>query len=254
MFRNGIPRILLVFALGASATVTVQLLAGLFRPDEELDPALLILTALGTLGAMILDISRSGRRVLDDFRRGRFEEALRGTRFLSALTWQPASKAALRLNMAACHLAAGRYDAGEEALASLDRSVLPSTLQAVWDNNKAYAILATGGDAAAALALSDRAAAENSSNPAFRSTRGIAHLALGNVEDAIAELQAAVDAGSRLQGPSAMSENYFHLARAWEARGEHAYARDHFLKSVNVCPDCRFARKSAERLVTEGRR
>ena len=85
-------------------------------------------------------------------------------------------------------------------------------------------------------------------NPAFRSTRGIAQLALGRVDDAIAELQAAVDAGLDSQGPAAMAENYYHLARAWEARGETAYARDHYLKSVNMGPDTLFGRRSAEKL------
>lgn len=253
MFRHGIPRFLLLLAIGAALTVALQLLSGLQREGQALEPALLAASVLGTLGVLALDFARSGRRVLQDFRRGHFDDALRGTRLLLALSWRRRSRATQELNLAACHLAAGRYDAGGRSLSTMDRDALPPTLQPVWDNNQAYYLLATGGDPRAALALCDRSAAENPQNPAFRSTRGIAHLALGQVEDAIAELQAAVEAGTKHQGPSAMSENYFHLARAWEARGEPAYARDHFLKSVNVCPDCRFAQKSAARLQAEPR-
>lgn len=244
MFRYGIPRTIIILTLGAGVTVAVQLLAN----RQDVDPALLAATVVGTLGFLALDLARTGRRVLDDFRRGHFEEALRGTDFLLRISVRTRTRATLRLNRSACHLAQGRYEAGGRELAAMDREALPEPLRAVWDNNQAYYLLAADGDPRAALALCDRAAAHSPANPAFRSTRGIAHLALGQVEDAIAELQAAVEAGAKAQGASAMSENYFHLARAWEARGEAAYARDHFLKSVNICPECRFAKKSAARL------
>lgn len=244
MLRYGVPRILLVLLVGAAVTVATQLLLG----RDEVDLLALVATATGTLGVLVLDLARSGRRVLADFRQGRFEDALRGTRWLLAVSFRPRTRATLELNLAACHLAAGRYEEGGRVLTALDRDALPEPLQPIWDNNQAYYLLCVGADAEAALALCDRAAVKGPQNPAFRSTRGIAQLELGHVEDAIAELQAAVDAGPKVQGPSAMAENYFHLARAWEARGEPAYARDHYLKSVNVCPDCRFGRKSADRL------
>ena len=76
----------------------------------------------------------------------------------------------------------------------------------------------------------------------------MALLALGRVEDAIAELQTSVDAGIGEQGPAALSENYYHLARAWEEKGELAYARDHYLKSLNIGPRTPFGQRSAARV------
>lgn len=217
-------------------------------------PALIVALALVTTGLVLLDVLRTGRRILADFRGGDFQDALKGTRWLRSVTRRRRSRAALDLNLAACQLAMGRHEEGGETLASIPRADLPETLLPILYNNQAYHLLLSGRDPEEALALADRAALDGPQNPAFRSTRGIAHLAMGQVEDAIAELQTAIDAGLKAQGPAAMSENYFHLARAWEARGEPAYARDHFLKSLNICPECRFAKLSAERLNKAGDR
>ena len=244
MFRYGLPRLLLLIALCGGILTVVLASVGWDRAD----PTILLLFATLTITVVAIDLARTGRRVLVDFRKGRFDAARRGTQLLLRVALRPKSRATLKLHLAACHLAGGRYEDGGTALETVDRSHLDERVRGIWENNHAYYLLCTGGDAAEALLECDHAAAQNPGNPAFRSTRGIALLALGHVEDAIAELQTAIDAGLKSQGPAAMAENYYHLARAWEARGEIAYARDHYLKSVNIGPEARFGRKSAERL------
>lgn len=244
MLRYGIPRIVLI--IFGCAILLIAAMVAFDRPDPDL--AILISFAVFTTGVLILDTSRTGRRVLHDFRRGRYDLARRGTVWLLRYTLRRASRATLLLNLAACHLAAGQYEAGGRILDAIDREALADAVAGIWENNYAYFLLGTNGDPNEALRLSDKATAVGPGNPAFRSTRGIAQLALGRADDAIAELQAAVDAGLDAQGPAAMAENYYHLARAWEARGESAYARDHYLKSVNMGPDTLFGRKSAEML------
>ncbi len=242
--RYGLPRVLILVFVCTALSIVLLTLVGWHHLDL---PVVMLLCAL-TAGVVAIDLSRTGRRILADFRHGRYRAARRGTRLLLRFAWRPRSRATLQLHLAACHLADGKYEEGRRLLDALDREQLGAGVQGIWENNYAYYLLCTRRDPGEALAQCDRASALDPGNPAFRSTRGIALLALGHVEDAIAELQAAIDAGVRTQGPAAMAENYFHLARAWEAQGELAYARDHYLKSVNTAPQTRFGAKSAERL------
>lgn len=244
MLRYGILRIGLLLALCAAGGLLLMVLLEIGSPEPSLLAALITFT----VGIVGIDLARSGRRVLADFRKGRYGWALRGTRWLLRWSWRRSSRATLQLNLAACHLAAGDYEDGGEVLRSMDKDGLPDTVRGIWENNLAYYLLSTGGNPREALELCDLASSLNPSNPAFRSTRGIAQLSLGRLDDAIAELQAAVDAGLETQGVAAMAENYYHLAQAWESHGEVAYARDHYLKSVNIGPDTLFGRRSAERL------
>ncbi|MFH2005682.1 MAG: tetratricopeptide repeat protein [bacterium] len=244
MFRYGLPRILLILLASASGFIALLAVLGI----EEPELTLLLAYIAFTCGVLGIDLARSGRRVLADFRRGRYDWARRGTLWLLRWTLRRASRATLQLNLAACHLAAGTYEQGGEVLRTMDRDGLPEAVRGIWENNYAYYVLSTGGEPREALGLCDQASTLNPTNPAFRSTRGIAQLALGRIDDAIAELQAAVDVGLETQGVAAMAENYYHLARAWESRGETAYARDHYLKSVNIGPETLFGRKSADRL------
>jgi tetratricopeptide (TPR) repeat protein len=244
LLHYGFLRLLLLFLAATSLPLGAHLVLARAVPD------LLVLLLCATIGAgvVVIDAARTTRRVLRHFREGRFDLARRGTEWLMQLSRKPASRSALALNLAACHLAAGEYEPGGQVLLDLDRESLDASVDGIWENNYAYFLLGTGGSPTEAFSLADQAASRSPSNPAFRSTRGIALLALGRVDDALSELQLAVDMGSEHQGAAAMAENYFHLARAWEARGEVAYARDHFLKSLNVGPQTLFGRRSAERL------
>jgi tetratricopeptide (TPR) repeat protein len=246
LLHYGLLRLTLLFLLAASLPFGLHVLITRDVPD------LLVTLLCGTIGVgvLIVDVARTSRRVLSHFRAGRFDLARRGTEWLLRFSFRPGSRATLELNLAACHLAAGEYELGGEALRAIDREALDASVEGIWENNFAYYLLSTGGPPREALALVEQSANRNPANPAFRSTRGIALLALGRVDDAIAELQLAVDTGAEHQGPAAMAENYFHLARAWDARGESAYARDHFLKALNVGPQTLFGRMSAEKLRT----
>ena len=244
MLRYGILRIGLLALFCTAGFVSLLALLGISEPT----PTLIVAYGVLVTGIVTVDLARSGRRVLTDFRKGRYEQARRGTQWLLRWSIRRRSRSTLRLNLAACHLASGDYEAGGAELAAIDHEGLADNVRGIWENNYAYYLLCTKGDALEALRLCDKAATLNPRNPAFRSTRGIAHLALGRIDDAIAELQAAVDAGPESQGLAAMAENYHHLAHAWDLRGERAYARDHYLKSVNIGPDTLYGRRSADKL------
>lgn len=245
MFRYGLLRLLLV----ATAVTTVGGIVSLGLLDLPPDLLLWSLLASLGLGAAVVDLTLgSRRRVLADFRAGRLAAARRGAELLLRLARSPEQRAAMKLQVAACALAQGNPEEGLQLLASLDREQLDEASRAIWLNNFAYGTLFAGGRPEEAFAACNEATALQPDNPAFRSTRGIALLTLGHVPDAIAELQTSVDAGLRRQGAAALAENYYHLAQAWEAQGEHAYARDHYLKSLNVAPRSRYGRKSADRV------
>lgn len=245
MLRYGPVRFLLL----ATTAVTVGAVASLGLLHLPLGARQwLVLLSLG-IGVAVVDLTLgTHRRILADFRAGRPAAARRGATFLLRIARHPGQRAALQLHVAACILAEGDPEEGLRLLASLDRDQLDETGRAVWLNNFAYGTLFAGGRPEDALQACNEATALRPGNPAFRSTRGIALLTLGQVPDAIAELQTSVDAGIGRQGPAALAENYYHLARAWEAQGEHAYARDHYLKSLNVAPRTRYGQKSAERV------
>jgi predicted Zn-dependent protease len=89
--------------------------------------------------------------------------------------------------------------------------------------------LARGSDPHAALALVDEASALRPDVPALQHTRGMALLAVGRVDDAIAVLdgmRAAGDLGPRLE-----ADRCRELALAWTKKGETAYAEDYRLRA-----------------------
>jgi len=245
VLRYGFLRlVLLATAIAGVGAIASFSLLGL--PLDALQWVLLL--ALG-IGYAVFDLTILTRhRILGDFRAGRPTAARKGAEFLLRITRRPEGRAALRLHVAACYLAEGSHQEGMRLLAALRTDLLDEATRAVWLNNLAYGTLYTGGRPEDALRACNEATALSPQNPAFRSTRGIALLMLGQVADAIAELQASVDAGLEQQGPAALAENYYHLAQAWEAQGEQAYARDHYLKSLNVGPRTRFGQKSADRV------
>jgi predicted Zn-dependent protease len=99
----------------------------------------------------------------------------------------------------------------------------------VWLNNRACAALAAGGDAHAALALVEEASALRPDVPALQHTRGMALLAVGRIDDAIAVLD-GMRAGGELP-PRLESERCRDLAKAWAAKGEAAYADDYRMRA-----------------------
>lgn len=163
------------------------------------------------------------------FEVGTYAVAARRYRWLEWLATSRTRERAARLSRAGCAVAAGDGAMAERLLAALDTSVLGGAERAVWLNNRACAQLAAGHDAATALALADEASALRPDVPALQHTRAMALVALGRVDDAIAILEGMRTAGElprRLE-----ADRCRELARAWERKGEAAYAEDYRLRA-----------------------
>ncbi len=206
----------------------------------------LLLMGFLFLSVFMLDIILMPLRVLKDFHHGRYPASIKGTKFLRAFSLKKEKKAAFSLNLAAGYMAMGNYEEGGAYLKQVDRDLLKEDLKAVWENNYANFILGIGGSPEEALRICDQAVSSGFHNPTFHSTRGLALLRLKRFDDAIAEFCRSMEVGH--QGPAELSETYYHLGRVWETKGDIAYARDHFLKAINVAPGSRYGRYAAEKL------
>ncbi len=163
------------------------------------------------------------------FEAGKYAAAHRRYRLLGLLAPSAARERAATLSRAGCCVAAGEIEAAEHLLAALDAGSLASAERAVWLNNRACAALAAGRDPHAALSLVDEASAIRPDVPALQHTRGMALLAVGRVDDAIAVLDGMRGAGelpARLE-----AERCRDLAKAWAQKGESAYAEDYRVRA-----------------------
>ncbi|MBV8756615.1 MAG: hypothetical protein JO257_05055 [Deltaproteobacteria bacterium] len=154
---------------------------------------------------------------------GRFALAARRYRVLGWVAGTAVRERAALLSRAGCATAIGEYAAAEALLATLDATSLDASERAVWLNNRACAAIER--DPQAALALIDEASALRPDVPALQHTRGVALLAVGRVDDAIAVLDGMRAAGEL---PKALeAQRCADLSRAWTAKGEAAYAEDY---------------------------
>ncbi len=188
-----------------------------------------IALSLVAIGWLWLWLPRSAHGA---FEAGKYAAADRRYRLLGMLAPSTARERAAALSRAGCLVAASRLDVAEKLLAGLDTSKLAAAERAVWLNNRACADLAAGRDPAAALALVDEASAIRPDVPALQHTRGMALLAVGRVDDAIAVLD-----GMRVSGelpPRLEAERCRDLAKAWSAKGEVAYAEDYRLRAEGL--------------------
>jgi uncharacterized protein HemY len=157
------------------------------------------------------------------FEAGRFERAARRYRVLG---WTAASAARERsalLSRIGCCVGLGEPERADALLAAVEADKLDSSERAVWLNNRACVVLDR--DPQAALALIDEASALRPDVPALQHTRGMALLAVGRVDDAIAVLD-GMRAGGELP-PRLEADRCRDLARAWTQKGETAYAEDY---------------------------
>ena len=171
-------------------------------------------------------LPRSAHRA---FEAGKYVAASRRYRVLGTLAPTAARERAALLSRAACFVASNQLGAAEQLRASLDQRELVTAERAVWLNNRACVVLAAGGDPASALALADEASALRPDVPAVQHTRGMALLAVGRVDDAIAVLdgmRAAGELPTRLE-----AERCRDLAKAWSQKGQVAYAEDYRLRA-----------------------
>jgi predicted Zn-dependent protease len=163
------------------------------------------------------------------FEAGSYGAAERRYRLLGVVATTTARERAALLSRAGCLVAAGQVERAEELLAALDTNELAPAERAVWLNNRACAALAAGRDPRAALALVDEASALRPDVPAVQHTRGMALLAVGRLDDAIAVLD-GMRAGGELP-PRLEAERCRELAIAWSQKGQAAYAEDYRLRA-----------------------
>ncbi len=163
------------------------------------------------------------------FGAGRFGNAARRYRILGSLTRSAERERAARLSRIGCAIAIGKLELADQLLGVVDAATLDAQERAVWLNNRACIVLARGSDPHAALALADEASALRPDIAALQHTRGMALVAVGRVDDAIAVLdgmRAAGDLGARLE-----ADRCRELAVAWTKKGEAAYAEDYRLRA-----------------------
>ena len=163
------------------------------------------------------------------FEAGRYAPAARRYRVLGALAGSHHRERASLLSRAGCHVAAGELEAAERLLGTLGPDDLDVAERAVWLNNRACAALAAGRDPHAALALVEEATALRPDVAAVQHTRGMALLAVGRIDDAIAVLD-GMRAGGELS-PRLEADRCRELARAWTQKGETAYAEDYRMRA-----------------------
>ena len=164
------------------------------------------------------------------FARGRHARALRRYRWLALLTVSPARRRAIALSRIGCFAAEGNHAAATAAIEELPQEQLDASERAALLNNRACLALAQAPpDPYAALELADQATALRPDVPGLQHTRGMALLAVGRVDDAIAvldKIRAAGELPERLE-----AERCRDLARAWTLKGEAAYANDYRMRA-----------------------
>jgi predicted Zn-dependent protease len=161
------------------------------------------------------------------FDAGQFKRARRRYRTLQAFSRSVGRERSALLSRVGCHVACSELEAADKLLATLDPATFDTAERAVWLNNRACALVAK--DPQAALALVDEATALRPDVPALQHTRGMALLAVGRVEDAIAVLDGMRAAGEL--PPRLEADRCRELARAWAQKGEVAYSDDYRMRA-----------------------
>ena len=161
------------------------------------------------------------------FEAGRFTPAVRWYRVLHASATSAARERCSLLSRVGCLVASNRHTDAETLLRTVDLATLDAAGRAVWLNNRACALIDR--DPQAALGLVDEATALRPDVPALQHTRGMALLAVGRIDDAIATLD-GMRGGGEL-APRLEAERCRDLARAWAQKGEAAYAEDYRMRA-----------------------
>ena len=208
--------------------------------------------AVAVVGGAFLLLVLLPRAAHRAFRRGAFGRAALLYGLLRRVRLGRDVRAALDVSSAACLLGRERYRDGLALLERLDQATMGESARAAWLNNRAYALVRNGDDAARALADIERAIALRPDLSGFRHTRGLALLALGRVDEAIRDL----DAVWRRQEPNDAqplleAERCYDLGLAWVRKGERDYAADYFDRARRAAPDSVWASRAASEMSTE---
>lgn len=159
------------------------------------------------------------------FARGELGAARRRYRLLASLTWLRHRRVHAELSLAAVELALGQHAAAQAALDGLDDHELDGDARAAWLNNRAYARLRQHHQLEEAAALAHAAVQLRPDVPGIRHTHGLALLARGQVDAAIAALD-ELHRMTELPAPLE-AERCEDLAAAWSQKGEAAYAAEY---------------------------
>jgi tetratricopeptide (TPR) repeat protein len=186
------------------------------------------------------------------FERGEFARAEIYYRVIRFFVAKPMSRGAIDVSLAGCRLARADWDGALEDLADVEPVALGLAARAAWYNNRAYA-LARGGESGAggqdALDAIDEAMRLRPDIAGFRHTRGVVLLALGRVDEAIAELDAIwLELAGEGAPPLLEAERCYDLGVAWSKKGEADYARDYFQRALSVAPRSPWGAKAAAAL------
>lgn len=201
---------------------------------------------LGVLGGLYVVLPRLAHRA---FEQGRHARAARLYAVLRAAIIDPATRGAVDVSLSACALARGDFAGALALLERLDAGRLGPAARAALLNNRAYARARGGVTPAAALGEVEEAMRLRPDVAGFRHTRGVVLLALGRVDEAIAELDAVWSRMGDAEATALLeSERCFDLGMAWLRKGERDYARDYFQRARSVAPASPWARKAGQQL------
>jgi tetratricopeptide (TPR) repeat protein len=171
------------------------------------------------------------------FERGEFGRAEVYYRIVRFFVAAPESRGAIDVSLAGCRLARADWQGALTDLDDVTPDVLGPAARAAWYNNRAYALARGGASASDALAAIDEAVRLRPDVAGFRHTRGVALLALGRTDEAIAELDAVWHELAGEGAPSLLeAERCYDLGTAWAKKGEKDYAKDYFVRAVQIAP------------------
>lgn len=234
-------RVLVIFALTAAAVLVAV--------TYDRPVALVMLSVLaGVPVLMWILLPRAAHRA---FRRGDYKRSKLLYKLLRFWVISRTSRAAVDVSLAACALAGEEWSESLAMLDRIDARSLGDAARAAWLNNRAYALARADRDPHHALACSEEAIRLRPDVAGFRHTRGVALLALGRVDEAIAELERlweelSAEAGD--EAPLLEAERCYDLGLAWKRKGERDYATDYFHRARRASPGSRWAERATSYL------
>jgi tetratricopeptide (TPR) repeat protein len=236
-----VPRLLRLLVI-AGALAGGWALSGPGRRATGVLVAALLLIAVGL---SVVLVARLAHQAFED---GRHRQAGFLYRVLRLFIWDRQGRASIAVSLAGCRLARDDFAGALVDLERVRAEDLALGPRAAWLNNRAYARARAGVDRDAALADVEHAMKLRPDVPGYRHTRGVVLMALGRLDDAIADLDSVWPhlADERAPNPLLEAERCFDLAAAWEKKGEIDYARDYFRRVRAIAPGSPWALRAAE--------
>jgi len=205
---------------------------GIVALGAALGPAWFLIGFGGATLATVMLVVWLPRSAHSAFGHGRHARAARRYRVIQALAFSVRRERAAILSRAGCFITLKRLEPAERLLDKLVPAELDVAERAVWLNNRACALLEAGTDPHGALAMVEEATALRPDVPAVQHTRGLALLAVGRIDDAIAVFD-GMRSGGEL-APSLEAERCRDLASAWDRKGQTEYAEDYRQRALQV--------------------